>query len=482
LSTEDTGDKNVAIGFEALTALNHDGSAYNVAIGYEAGHDISSGIYNTIIGGLAGDKITTGSSNNIFGYDAGGALTEGERNIAIGSAALATATTQSYNVAVGHGALNAAASAENVAVGYEAGAATSSSGANTYVGYQAGAANTTGQNTAVGNKALALNQTGTGNTAIGLKAMDANVDGDNNVAIGEGALGNMDPSGNVDMYNVAVGYQASLGCTTGIKNTSIGGDALFTDDTGNSSVAIGYKALYAQNPSGSVDMHNVAVGEESAVNLTEGNRNTIIGQGAASTLTTGDSNIIIGRQANVGAADNDFSIVIGAGAQGLGSNSTVIGTTSTTNAKILGLRTPVTSITMSRALTANDSGETFVFAAASGATITLPDSGGNDLTGVYFNFFVKTQVTSNSQKVVCADTSGEQLIGSLHSVDTDADASASIWNAQASDNFSAVTLTGVATGKIGSYFTITNMSADIWHIKGEVHQSGGSEATPFATS
>jgi hypothetical protein len=43
-------------------------------------------------------------------------------------------------------------------------------------------------------------------------------------------------------------------------------------------------------------------------------------------------------------------------------------------------------------------------------------------------------------------------------------------------------MTGVATGKPGTYFTITNMAADIWHIKGEVHQSGGSEATPFATS
>ena len=101
---------------------------------------------------------------------------------------------------------------------------------------------------------------------------------------------------------------------------------------------------------------------------------------------------------------------------------------------------------------------------------------------MYFNFYVNTQVSSNSQKVVCADTSNEKLIGSLHSVDTDGDASAAIWNAQASDNFSAVTMTGVANGKPGTYFTITNMVADVWHIRGEVHQSGGSEATPFATS
>ena len=112
----------------------------------------------------------------------------------------------------------------------------------------------------------------------------------------------------------------------------------------------------------------------------------------------------------------------------------------------------------------------------------MPDSGGGDLTGVYFNFFVAVQVSSNAQKVVCTDTSNEKLLGSIHSVDSDADASASIWNAQASDNFSAVSMTNVATGKPGSQFTITNMAADVWHIRGEVVQSGGSEATPFATS
>ena len=229
-------------------------------------------------------------------------------------------------------------------------------------------------------------------------------------------------------------------------------------------------------------MQNVAIGALSGEAITTGIKNTIIGTDAGDLIETGQENTIIGYRSDVAASSDTNCIAIGAGATGEGSNSTVIGSSATTKARVFGLRTPVTSIGMGRSLTANDSGETFVFSAASGATITLPDSGGGDLTGVYFNFFVKTQVTSNSQKVVCADTSNEKLIGSLHSIDTDADASASIWNAQSSDNFSAVTLTGVATGKIGSYFTITNMAADIWHIKGEVHQSGGSEATPFATS
>ena len=46
MSTEDTGAKNVAIGYEALNALNYNGDGFNVAIGFEAGHDISTGRYN----------------------------------------------------------------------------------------------------------------------------------------------------------------------------------------------------------------------------------------------------------------------------------------------------------------------------------------------------------------------------------------------------------------------------------------------------
>ena len=77
--------------------------------------------------------------------------------------------------------------------------------------------------------------------------MQANVDGDESVAVGFSALYNMDPSGNTDMHNVAIGQSASYSCTVGIKNTSIGSQALYSDDTGSASVAIGYQAVYNQD-------------------------------------------------------------------------------------------------------------------------------------------------------------------------------------------------------------------------------------------
>ena len=62
---------NIAIGVRALEVFNvtNGTSPYNVAVGEDAGADITTGIQNTIIGGLAGDAITTGSSNIIIGYN-----------------------------------------------------------------------------------------------------------------------------------------------------------------------------------------------------------------------------------------------------------------------------------------------------------------------------------------------------------------------------------------------------------------------------
>ena len=44
LSTEDTGGRNVAIGYDALKDLNYDGFAYNIAVGFEAGANVTTGI------------------------------------------------------------------------------------------------------------------------------------------------------------------------------------------------------------------------------------------------------------------------------------------------------------------------------------------------------------------------------------------------------------------------------------------------------
>ena len=131
-------------------------------------------------------------------------------------------------------------------------------------------------------------------------------------------------------------------------------------------------------------------------------------------------------------------------------------------------------------LDATDSGKLIVWPDAA-ATFTLPDSGGGDILGTHFKFYSNFQGTG--QKVVCADTTNEKLIGNLMTARTDDDgADAVAWNAAAGDDFSSVNFNSAAQGEPGSWFEVINVAADVWHINGIVNQSGGSEATPFATT
>jgi len=147
--------------------------------------------------------------------------------------------------------------------------------------------------------------------------------------------------------------------------------------------------------------------------------------------------------------------------------------------RLVGDKLKVTSVTANTALSATDSGTTYVFADA-GATITLPDSGAGDIIGCTFSFISNFQGTG--QKVVCSDTSNEDMIGVLLAADNDDDNATKAWVALVGDAFASINLNSVAQGHPGSQFTVTNIAADVWKVEGVVIQSGGSEATPFATT
>mgnify|MGYP003325146654 CR=1 FL=1 len=99
--------------------------------------------YNVAVGYNAGVLITTGIRNNLFGAETGEALTQGGDNIAIGYQALTADTLGSRSVAIGNNALDAqnfttATDAYNVAVGYAAGGATTTGIRSTLLGGLAG--------------------------------------------------------------------------------------------------------------------------------------------------------------------------------------------------------------------------------------------------------------------------------------------------------------------------------------------------------
>ena len=102
-------------------------------------------------------------------------------------------------------AQNAGTAAYNVAVGFEAGLSVTTGTHNVLLGGLAGDALTEG----------------TGNVAIGYQALSSEDGHGTNVAIGHNSLATLNAG--ADAYNIAVGYNAGMGMTTGINNTILGG-------------------------------------------------------------------------------------------------------------------------------------------------------------------------------------------------------------------------------------------------------------------
>jgi hypothetical protein len=158
-----TGGRNIAIGQAAMrlgvaTATTGD----NIAIGYQAGFDITSATNNFLGGRLAGENITTGSNN-----------------VAIGNGALDAATTGGRNIAIGQDAMGS-------------GVATATSGDNIAIGYQAGNAITSGtNNTAIGNTAGSTLTTGANNTLLGNGAAASSATVSNEITLGNSSITNL---------------------------------------------------------------------------------------------------------------------------------------------------------------------------------------------------------------------------------------------------------------------------------------------------
>ncbi len=106
LSKETTAHRSVAVGTLALQNQNgFAGTAYNTAVGYNAGNDITTGARNTCVGAISGDAMTTGTNNTFIGYNTGGTgVVTGADNTALGISAGASLTSGSNNVLIGHDA------------------------------------------------------------------------------------------------------------------------------------------------------------------------------------------------------------------------------------------------------------------------------------------------------------------------------------------------------------------------------------------
>jgi Chaperone of endosialidase len=210
------------IGFNAAPSAT---GISNAAVGYYAGHALTSAVQATAFGSEALELNSTGNYNTAVGAFASQLDTTGMLNTAVGAAALQKTTTGSYNTALGSMALqnNNGSHSYNTAVG-----------ANTLIFA------TADNNTGVGMQVMQFDQTGGYNSGFGTHALYQNLTGHHNVGLGEASLYS-DLTGN---YNIGIGYLADYYQTMSVGTLSL--------SNGSANLGVGvyiYKVAFVLNGS-----------------------------------------------------------------------------------------------------------------------------------------------------------------------------------------------------------------------------------------
>ena len=301
-STETTGQYCVAIGRAALANQDEAGNAYNTAVGYFSGSNVTTGGSNTFTGALSGDAITTGT-----------------KNVAIGVESLTTDTKGSAAVAVGYQALGS----QNFTSG-----TSSDFNYNTGIGFRAGNGVTGTLNTIIGTDAGRYIGSGSNNTVMGVDAMIGNsgslLTGNNNTTMGFRAGQNMQGACE---NNTIYGANAGDALTTADNNVAFGMAALGTDTVGENSTAIGYFALHSFNKanlsgnSGEGDTYNTAVGAYSQYGNLTGITNDSFGYGSLDALTSGTGNVSMGNYSMTALLTGSRNVAIGTQSMDLANGS-----------------------------------------------------------------------------------------------------------------------------------------------------------------
>jgi uncharacterized protein YaiE (UPF0345 family) len=155
------------------------------------------------------------------------------------------------------------------------------------------------------------------NTRVGASALNANTTGTNNAAFGHQSLLSNTTGG----FNTAFGASSLRINTTGSINTAVGSEALYNNN-GGQNTAVGVSALYGNTTGG----QNIALGRNAGRHIADGT--------TANTIS--NNSIFLGFGTKALADNQTNQIVIGYNVVGLGSNTTVLGNSSTTTTAIYG--------------------------------------------------------------------------------------------------------------------------------------------------
>lgn len=117
-------------------------------------------------------------------------------------------------------------------------------------------------------------------------------------------------------------------------------------------------------------------------------------------------------------------------------------------------------------------GKTILLDTAAGSTITLPAATG---TGDTYRFVVTTSVTSNNHIIKVANTS-DTMIGTVTGT-SGAAIGTSVIGDSAAGTDDTLTMNGTTSGGlIGSWFELTDVATNVWHIAGSNAYSGNAVA------
>lgn len=304
LYSNNTGSGNTALGSMALNALGIGSS--NVAIGSNAMANMASGGGNVAIGESTLRNVN-GNYQIGIGYQAG-LYGGGDNNIAIGNQAGNNVSAKTYNstifigktagysnqandnVFIGHssGYANTAGN-QNTFIGFETGGLGTLASRNAFVGWRAGKNNNADQNTFMGSEAGRENTTANNNTFIGAEAGRFTTTGKENTFLGATA----GTENTIGQNNVFVGYGAGYLHGSGDNNVFIGDLAGSSNASGSGNVFIGSRA--GENETGSDKLY-----------IDNSNTTTplIKGDFASNKLTINGDEIVTGVQS---ASDYNYS-------------------------------------------------------------------------------------------------------------------------------------------------------------------------------
>jgi hypothetical protein len=284
------------------------------------------------------------------------------------------------------------------------------SNTNTFIGLNAGSRSTTStNNTAYGSNAMSAITSGTQNSAFSTGSLQRLTTGGQNVAIGFNTL----TQATIASWNTAIGYNSLSTLTNALANTAIGHESLLSVSTGGGNTAVGTSSLRS-----CTSENNVAVGQQSLFSITSGYNNTSVGTaagryaGAGSTANqTSNTSTYIGYQSRSSASGNTNEIVIGHNVVGLGSNTTVLGNSSTVTTGIYGNLLLGSTVTTGERLQVTGTAK-ITGASSFGGNITLTFNQ-NDFTYVEVN---NTNAGSSAHSTFRANTSnGKFECGKLSS-------------------------------------------------------------------